>query len=151
MCQNLKPWQSKKCQKLSFPQPSSLFNHRKDRFFARNQTIFREILWHKCRAVVRELAGSALRFQKRGQNEKCSFSGWGQFLQSSCRSTSEFVISRVAKPRVIWHIHECSCKSFAKIVPIQKNYIVGQRVGFCNGQQALHVYSIANFVASWHK
>ena len=28
----------------------------------------------------------------------CSFSGWGQFLQSFCRSTSEFVISRVAKP-----------------------------------------------------
>ena len=25
----------------------------------------------------------------------CSFSGWGQFLQSFCRSTSEFVISRV--------------------------------------------------------
>ena len=32
---------------------------------------------------------------------KCSFSGWGQFLQSFCRSTSEFVISRVAKPRVM--------------------------------------------------
>ncbi len=28
---------------------------------------------------------------------QCSFSGWGQFLQSFCRSTSEFVISRVAK------------------------------------------------------
>ena len=32
---------------------------------------------------------------------KCSFSGWGQFLQSFCRSTSEFVISRVASPLVI--------------------------------------------------
>ena len=37
----------------------------------------------------------ALRY-KSGPN--CSFSGWGQFLQSFCRSTSEFVISRVAKP-----------------------------------------------------
>ena len=36
----------------------------------------------------------------------CSFSGWGQFLQSFCRSTSEFVISQVAKPRVIWHIYK---------------------------------------------
>ena len=26
---------------------------------------------------------------------ECSFSGWGQFLQSFCRSTSEFVISPV--------------------------------------------------------
>ena len=34
-------------------------------------------------------------------NPHCSFSGRGQFLQSFCRSTSEFVISRVAKPRVI--------------------------------------------------
>ena len=53
---------------------------------------------------------------------ECSFSGWGQFLQSFCRSTSEFVISRVVKPQVIWHIHECSCKSFAKIVPIQESH-----------------------------
>ena len=51
------------------------------------------------------------------------FSGWGQFLQSFCRSTREYVISRVAKPRVIWQIHLCSCKSFAKIVPVPKNYI----------------------------
>ena len=50
-------------------------------------------------------------------------------MQSFCRSTSEFVILRVAKPRVIWHIHECSCKSFAKIVPIQKNYISGGLFG----------------------
>ena len=35
------------------------------------------------------------------QKMKCSFSGWGQFLQSFCRSTSEFVIPRVAKPRVL--------------------------------------------------
>ena len=47
----------------------------------------------------------------KGQTKlKCSFSGRGQFLQSFCRSTSEFVISR------------CSCKSFAKIVPIQKSH-----------------------------
>ena len=52
------------------------------------------------------------------------FSGWGQFLQSFCRSTREYVISLVASPLVIWQIHLCSCKSFAKIVPIQKNYIV---------------------------
>ena len=51
------------------------------------------------------------------------FSGRGQFLQSFCRSTREYVISRVAKPLVIWQIHLCSCKSFAKIVPIPKNYI----------------------------
>ena len=29
------------------------------------------------------------------KNEVCSFSGWGQFLQSFYRSTSEFFISRV--------------------------------------------------------
>ena len=52
------------------------------------------------------------------------FSGWGQFLQSFCRSTCEYVISLVASPLVIWQIHLCSCKSFAKIVPIQKNYIL---------------------------
>ena len=28
----------------------------------------------------------------------------------------------MASPLVIWQIHLCSCKSFAKIVPIQKNY-----------------------------
>ena len=50
------------------------------------------------------------------------FSGWGQFLQSFYRSTREYVISLVASPLVIWQIHLCSCKSFAKIVPIQKNY-----------------------------
>ena len=50
------------------------------------------------------------------------FSGWGQFLQSFCRSTHEYVISLVASPLVIWQIHLCSCKSFSKIVPIQKNY-----------------------------
>ena len=50
------------------------------------------------------------------------FSGRGQFLQSFCRSTREYVISLVASPLVIWQIHLCSCKSFAKIVPIQKNY-----------------------------
>ena len=51
------------------------------------------------------------------------FSGWGQFLQSFCRSTREYVISLVALPLVLWQIHLCSCKTFAKIVPIQKNYI----------------------------
>ena len=30
-------------------------------------------------------------------------------------------------PLVIWQIHLCSCKSFAKIVPIQKNYNSAQR------------------------
>ena len=50
------------------------------------------------------------------------FSGWGQFLQSFCRSTREYVISLVALPLVIWQIHLCSCKSFAKIVPVPKNY-----------------------------
>ena len=29
-------------------------------------------------------------------------------------------------PLVIWQIHLCSCKSFAKIVPIPKNYISSQ-------------------------
>ena len=53
---------------------------------------------------------------------ECSFSGWGQFLQSFCRRTREYVISLVASPLVIWQIHLCSCKSFAKIVPIPKNY-----------------------------
>ena len=52
------------------------------------------------------------------------FSGRGQFLQSFCRSTREYVISLVASPLVIWQIHLCSCKSFAKIVPVPKNYIV---------------------------
>ena len=51
------------------------------------------------------------------------FSGWGQFLQSFYRSTREYVISLMASPLVIGQIHLCSCKSFAKIVLIQKNYI----------------------------
>ena len=51
------------------------------------------------------------------------FSGWGQFFQSFCWSTCEYIISLVASPLVIWQIHLCFCKSFAKIVPIQKNYI----------------------------
>ena len=40
-----------------------------------------------------------------------------------CRSTREYVISLVASPLVTWQIHLCSCKSFAKIVPVPKNYI----------------------------
>ena len=40
---------------------------------------------------------------KKERPHACSFSGWGQ-------------------PLVIWQIHLCSCKSFAKIVPIQKSH-----------------------------
>ena len=50
------------------------------------------------------------------------FSEWRQFLQSFCRSTLEFVLSLMASPLVVWQIHLCSCKSFAKIVPILNNY-----------------------------
>ena len=58
--------------------------------------------------------------------DQCSFLGWGQFLQSFCKSTSAYKSYHKWWSQewydiltwVIWHMQECLCKSFAKIVPI---------------------------------
>jgi hypothetical protein len=54
------------------------------------------------------------------------FSGWGQFLQSFCRSTHAYVITRGFATRDMTYMHLYLCKSFARIVPHpEKTFIKG--------------------------
>ena len=48
--------------------------------------------------------------------------------------------------RLIWQIHLCSCKSFAKIVPVPKNYISITWVH--SGRQGKKGFSYISFVAT---